>query len=132
MEKRMDASNISVNELAKKFVDYINSTPDEQLKESYINDVYENEDDDKCIGKFRLLHLFDSTQNNEYLTFTACFFTDETGIPKLTIHNIEKGTLILECTYDASKPSWIAEQNIPDLYLSSITGMATKLRKILI
>jgi hypothetical protein len=131
MEKRMDASNISINELAKKFVDYINSTPDEQLKESYINDVYENEDDDKCIGKFRLLHLFDSTQNNEYLTFTVCFFKDETGTQKLTVHNIEKGTLILECTYTTDK-RWVAEQNIPDLYPSPVITMATKLKNILI
>lgn len=132
MKKRMDATNISNNELAKRFVDYINLTPDEQLKKSYIDDVYENEGNDKCIGKFRLLHLFDSTQNNEYLTFTVCFFKDETGTHKLTVHNIEKGSLILECTYDASKPSWIAEKNIPGLSLSSITGMATKLKNILV
>lgn len=127
----MDASNISINELAKKFVDFINSTPDEQLKESYINDVYENEDDDKCIGKFRLLHLFDATQNNEYLTFTVCFFKDEADTQKLTVHNIEKGTLILECTYNTNK-RWITEQNIPDLNLSSITDMAIKLKNILV
>ncbi|WP_313130940.1 hypothetical protein [Anaerocolumna sp.] len=132
MEKRMDASNISINELARKFVDYINLTPDEKLKESYINHVYESEDDDKCIGKFRLLHLFDSTKNNEYLTFTACFFKDETGTQKLTIHNIEKEKLILECTFNDANKSWSAEQNIPDLYLSSITAMATKLKNILV
>lgn len=133
MEKRMDASNISINELAKLFVDYINSTPEEKLKETYINDVYESEDDDKCIGKFRLLHLYDTAENNDYLTFTTCFFNDETGINNtLTVHNIEKGKLILECTHNVANNSWSSKQDIPDLYLSSITTMATKLKAILV
>lgn len=131
MYNRMDASNISINELAKTFVDCINSTSVEKLKDTYMDEVYESEDSDRFIGKFNLLHLCDTTQNNDYLTFTTCFFHDEVGTNKLTVHNIEKGVLILECTYDASKPSWIAERFIPNLTLSSITDMGEKLKSIL-
>lgn len=132
MKKRMDVSNLSVNQLVKIFVDYVLSSSLDLLKHTYANVVYEEEDTNKSIGKFRLIHIFDlNDEDSEYLTFTVCFFDDENGTKKLAIHNIEKGQIILECTFDITANSWSSDKQYPGILQSSITMMAKKLKSIL-
>ena len=128
MDQRIDVSNISIKELAEIFIDYINLTPEKDLKKAYDSEMYENEFNNKCIGRFRLMHVYDN--NNQYLTFTACFFDDDNGTKKLTIHNIEKGIIILECTLDPLTNFWNSNNSF-NINYSSIYKMAGRLRSIL-
>ncbi|NLZ82258.1 MAG: hypothetical protein GX915_01170, partial [Clostridiales bacterium] len=78
------------------------------------------------------MHIFDSNdEDSEYLTFTVCFFDDENGIKRLTIHNIEKDQIIIEGTFDPSTKLWSSDKQFPEILTSSITTMASRLRSIL-
>lgn len=127
---RMNASNISNDKLAKTFVDYINTAPAAILKNTYKNDVVEDEDCKNTVGKFRLIHIVDPVKN-EYLTFTACFYDEDDGTKTLIIHNIEKNEVNLDCTFNPELNSWSSNRQIQGITVSSVTSMAIILKSIL-
>lgn len=125
--ERMDVTNISLAEIAKMFVEYINHEDLNTLINTYKDDVT-LENSGIIIGKFRLIHIVDPITNT-YLTFTAHFYNDT---PKqLVVHNVEKNAFILECTYDPEQHSWTSNRYFENIPVSSIGDMARRLKSIL-
>lgn len=136
MLRRMDATNMTDQELANVFIDYVNATPVSTLAESYKDDIYNDENSNLSIGNFRLIHVVNSDKN-EYLTYSVCFQDninadkDEIDTKILSVHNIEKDAVVLICTFKPSLKSWSSDHHIKGVAVSAITNMVMKLKSIL-
>ncbi len=127
----MNVTDISIEDLAKIFIDYVSLSSVDTLRKSYMNDVVDDDVNEHPIGKFRLIHIFNDA-TGEYLTFTVSFYMDSNTY-KMNIFNYEKKALILECSYDKNKSSWISNILYTNINLSSVicTDMVVKLKSIL-
>ncbi len=129
--KSMDVTNLSEEEIARKFIDYVSALTANDLKKSYANDITIDEDGQQPIGKFRLIHIYEPG-TDEYLTFTVNFFMNN-GKYTMEVYNLEKRALIIQCIHDLKLPSWISNITYDNINLSEVicTDMAVKLKSVL-
>jgi hypothetical protein len=127
----MNVSDLSVSDITEIFIFYISNSSESALRQSAMENVVDNETDQRPIGKYRLIHIADN-RTDEYLTFAVSFYMDDNAY-KMEVFNHEKAALLFQCTFDPNKSAWISEITYPNINLSSIicTEMAVKLKTIL-
>lgn len=129
MGKNMDVTDILVSELAEAFIWYVENASVDTLKNTYINDVMDDEENENSIGKFRLIHTY--TNKDEYITFIARFNKVD-DVEELSVYCVEKNEIVMECTRKPENGAWSPNIEQKNILLSEVTRAASKLRDILI